>query len=557
MIQKNFRFHLFLVCAIVLLVFVNSDVSYGQPTVGLLEYTESVSDAYTLFTPLASASTFLIDNCGNKINEWDGLQMDNSNLAKLGEDGILYRSSFNSLYKISWDNEPLWSFNLSDLDLLRHHDFEILPNGNFLFIASALYPIQDMIEKGRTPAGVGGGGNGTFKVDGIYELRPIGTNDAELVWSWNFFDHLVQDFDETKENFDDVANQPRRLDVNFNGEAGTAFDWLHCNGIDYHRELDQIIVSSRSTCELYIIDHSTTTEEAASSTGGNFGLGGDFLWRWGNPIAYDMGTEEDQQFWEQHDPKWIQNGFPNEGKITLFNNLFNFNFEPGDQPFSNVHILDPNATNGIYPMNPNGTFQPIETEFTYTGVVNGNNMWSNIMSNVQAMSNGNLFVSQGTTGEMFEINQEKELVWVYQNPVRNFIYDQGSDPDQLANSVDIFIVTKYPVDYQGFNGLDVSPSDILENENEVSVFCNNIVTTNSPQIESIDIFPNPTSDFLTIKTALPNYTVTLFNVFGNRLLQNSFSMDATLDLNNWTPGIYFLNIAADEALIENIKIIIK
>ena len=544
-------FSLLVLCCISMLT------SAQETTVGLLQYSEQVVDSYTLFTPLSSENTYLIDNCGNKINEWGGLQPNNSNQAFMAEDGTLIRSTFNTFQKLSWENEVLWSFNLADLELLRHHDFHVMPNGNILFIASKIYTNAAIISKGRDPNTIGnGGGTGGFKVDGLYEIRPIGEDEAELVWSWNFFDHLVQEYSLTEENYDEIGNQPRRLDVNFNGEEGNSFDWLHCNGIDYNEALDQIIISSRSTCELYVIDHSTTTEEAASSEGGTYGFGGDFLWRWGNPLAYKKGTANDQKFWEQHDPKWIKNGYPNEGRITVYNNLYNFDFA-GEQPYSNVHIIDPLATNGVYPIDVNGEFGPTDYHYTYSGEVVGNNMWSNIMSNVQAMPNGNLFIAQGTIGEMFEVTEEKDIVWIYQNPVREFIYEQGSNAQILESAVDIFIVTKYPADFEGFDNYEMTPLGVLENENEVSVVCDSIVTNVVTPVIDFQVHPNPASDFLKIETSLYKYKVTLFDVLGKPVLKKNESFDATLHLDQINAGLYFLSIETDDAISKVFKIVIN
>lgn len=44
-----------------------------------------------------------------------------------------------------------------------------------------------------------------------------------------------------------------------------------------------------------MIDHSTTTTEAASHQGGRSDRGGDLLFRWENPRVYRSGTNVDQQ----------------------------------------------------------------------------------------------------------------------------------------------------------------------------------------------------------------------------------------------------------------------
>src|SRR5215470_13826972 len=63
-------------------------------------------------------------------------------------------------------------------------------------------------------------------------------------------------------------------------------DWTHFNSVAYNPELDQVMVSVHSFSEIWIIDHSTSTAEAAGHSGGRSGKGGDLLYRWGNPHVY-------------------------------------------------------------------------------------------------------------------------------------------------------------------------------------------------------------------------------------------------------------------------------
>lgn len=150
----------------------------------------------------------------------------------------------------------------------QHHDIEPLPNGNILCLVFDFFSKDTIVSLGRDSAITGT----VFKLDKIIELEPSGTNDANLVWEWKFIDRFIQDSDPLKPNFNDISLHPELLNINF--DNGYDADYTHLNAMDYNAELDQIIMSARHTSEIYIIDHSTTTAEASSHSGGNAGRGG-------------------------------------------------------------------------------------------------------------------------------------------------------------------------------------------------------------------------------------------------------------------------------------------
>ena len=117
------------------------------------------------------------------------------------------------------------------------------------------------------------------------------------------------------------------------GPGGTSGDWNHLNCVSYNSDRDEIVLSSRHMNEFYVIDHSTTTAEAAEHTGGNSGMGGDILYRWGNPQNYDRGNNAQQQLVAPHGVNWINSGFLGEGNYILFNNDGN--------PVSYTHLTLP------------------------------------------------------------------------------------------------------------------------------------------------------------------------------------------------------------------------
>jgi len=271
------------------------------------------------------------------------------------------------------------------------------------------------------------------------------------VWEWHVWDHLVQDFDSTKDNYGVVADHPELMNVNWARDAGP--DWLHANAVAYNAELDQIVISFRAIDEIWIIDHSTTKEEAAGHTGGLRGKGGDILYRWGNPQVYDHGGPEDQTLFGQHNPTWIPDGYPGEGNILVFNNGKS---ELG-RGYSTVdELVPPTDGNGNYVRTPGEAFGPTAAVWTYDPT---ESFFAQFISGAQRLPNGNTLVCSGPQGRFFEVSHEGEILWEYINPVTSTgPLSQGSNPS--GNGV--FRCTRYCPDFAGFAGRDIVASSTLE-----------------------------------------------------------------------------------------------
>ena len=429
-------------------------------TIGVLASKKNVFDGYTLFTPSKSKETYLINNCGQVINQWTS-NFNSGKSVYLLEDGSILRAGeiLNPNIKIGgiggiielfdWDNSLIWSYEYSSDQFSHHHDAVPLKNGNILLLTATRKTDDEAIAIGRNPTTIA---DGELYNEQIIEIERVGNNDINIVWEWNVWDHLIQDFDMTKDNYGVISDNPQLMDINFVGRSKNKADWLHANSLQYNEILDEIIISFQGTSEMFIIDHSTTNAETASHLGGNKGKGGDILYRWGNPMAYRLGTEDDQTLYGQHYPHWIPDNYPDGGKIIIFNNGLE---RVGD--FSAVNIINPpkNGT-GDYIFNTGIPFGPAQAEWEYK---DEGNFSSEIISSAQRLPNGNTLICEGQKGHFFEINANKEIVWDYINPDSNTgILTQGDAG--LDNAV--FRAIKYSKEYSAFNNRDLTPSNPIE-----------------------------------------------------------------------------------------------
>ena len=419
-------------------------------TLGVLMKKDGVFDGYTLFT--VHTETYLINNDGEIVKQWSSKYnsgksvylLSNGNLLRAAEvpnpGKIIMPSIGGRIELFDWNGSLIWEYNYSTTTAVQHHDIFPMPNGNILILAVSIIGEEEAKRLGRkllTPP---------FKQlfnEQILELKPKNFNDAEVVWEWNIKDHLIQDYDSTKENYGNISTNPQRLDINYLGSSSGGANWLHINSIQYNAELDQIIMSSKHLSEIYIIDHSTTTEEAASSSGGRYNKGGDFLYRWGNPAAYGKGTKENQVLFAPHFPHWIPKGSPDAGKIIVFNNG-----TYRTPSYSEVIILAPPTTiPGVYNMSK-GIYGPKQPDYIYKAPV-VTDFYSSFKSSAQRLPNGNILVCEAEKGHFFEVDLNEKIVWRYINPVgSSAILCQGEDPRDSKNIV--FRAIKYPANYKAF-----------------------------------------------------------------------------------------------------------
>lgn len=437
--------------------------SWGRPTVGLLLNEPESYPGYTLFKgpvtafPFPERNFYLIDNQGRVAYAWpqsgtDAVLLWNGNLLignRIGKDGETIRRG---VKEVAPDGTVVWEYHYP-----VHHDFLKLPNGNILLLARERKTRQEAIAAGANPATLSNRG---VLVDYLVEVQPTGPTSGSVVWQWHIWDHLIQDFDPAKPNYGAVAEHPERIDMNFalDTTGNDRHGWIHANALDYHPELQQIMISARNFSEVWIIDHSTTTAEAAGHSGGKGRRGGDLLYRWGNPRAWRAGDYADQRLFWHHDAHWIAPGLPGAGNVLIFNNGRE---RPGlERGYSSVVELTLPADGYNYRREPGAPYGPAEPVWTYTAA-NPTDFYASFLSNAQRLPNGNTLINDGPHGAFFEVTPAGKTVWRYVSPlIESGPVNQGYIMPPEDNRV--FRVFRYSPDYPGLQNLDLTPGDPIE-----------------------------------------------------------------------------------------------
>ncbi len=440
-------------------------------TVGLLLNEPKSICGYVLIPGRFNNYVHLIDHLGRIVNEW---QFENKvYLAELLDNGNLLviileddDSDGRNIAEVDPNGNIVWQY--THIDEL-HRDFIKMPNGNVLMLAQGVKTREEAIAAGANPDFIPEQG---MLYDYLIEMRPAGSEGGEVVWEWSSWDYITQNVDAAKSNYGDPSDHPELIDANFYTGATppgprSLRDWLHTNAIDYNPELDLIALSPRQFSELWIIDYSPATEEAAARSSPNPRKDGALLYRYGNPRAYGHGTNADRQLFRQHHIQWIAPELPGAGDILIFNNGHASDEYP--RQYSSIDQIVLPMDGYEYRHEPKAEYPPPKLVWTYTAETPAD-FYSGIMGGVQRLPNGNTLISESTSGTLFQITPDGKTVWKYVYPMDGDTpLKQGAEAtllttlsnDRLLNNA-VYRAYWYAPDHPGLQKYDLTPGDAIE-----------------------------------------------------------------------------------------------
>lgn len=413
--------------------------------------------------------SYLIDSSGNLVHTWDigfgSKPLPNGHV--LGglpfphAEGELVLNLHCAL-ELDWDNNVVWPPNgatvlgangarfcdpegqvigLSTDELGRsvtglHHDIQregnpvgyhapsqepMLGGGKTLMLSLDLPPFEETSHISDLP----------LYSDKIVEVDVNG-DGTSVLWSWHAHEHFEAGGGNLAYGFDAVAKEALRTikSGGANPLLGDRTDWLHIEAAshlgpnrwctspelpscDQRFHPDNVIFTTREANFIAIIARHDEPQGAWAS--------GDIVWRVGP--TFDYGPGKIDQIIGAHHGHMIPFPLQGAGNIMLFDN-------GGTAPFGAGYGPDENGM----PAHPNKfrshsrviEFDPVTLDVVWLyerpdpdTVSYGENFApfrSDLASSAQRLVNGNTLITEALSGRIFEVTQERELVWEFVSP---------------------------------------------------------------------------------------------------------------------------------------------
>ncbi|WP_257014051.1 arylsulfotransferase family protein [Winogradskyella undariae] len=349
------------------------------------------TSTYVLMVDQTGQGADIINHDGDEIFSWnfdaaignDASLLDDGSMLvclKANDAAITFGGYGGVFQKINADQTTDWEVSYSTTTQTAHHDVDYLSNGNIIFPVWEQLLVSDASEMGFS-------GSQDIYPEAIIEMNPV---TQEIVWEWHATDHLIQDHNSTKLNYGTVQDNPNKIDINYNSGQANG-DIMHANGITVDETNNIIYLTINNYSEIWVIDHSTTTAQAATSTGGNYNLGGDLVYRFGNPLAYD-----------------------NVGEVTINDVHYPNLLDTGNMLVFSNNIYDNQSAVFEYQLNPPYQLiagQDNEPELVWS--FTDSELYSSGLGGAVRTPNGNTLIAEGRDGTVWEVSNSGEVLWKY------------------------------------------------------------------------------------------------------------------------------------------------
>jgi len=130
---------------------------------------------------------------------------------------------------------------------------------------------------------------------------------------------------------------------------------------------------------------------------------------------------------------------------------------------------------GNYHLTQGAPYGPQSSIWSYSSKHDSSQFIAPNFGGSQRLKNGNTLICSPQNGRLFEVTPDKEIVWVYVNPVSaSGILEQGAEPMQN----EVIRCYRYTADYPGLIDKDLTPEDPIEiypsalsgNDQQISAF---------------------------------------------------------------------------------------
>jgi len=163
--------------------------------------------------------------------------------------------------------------------------------------------------------------------------------------------------------------------------------------------------------------------------------------------VYQSKENQEQTLFGQHDAHWISQG-KYAGKVLIFNNG-----RDSIRPWSSVDIIDialPDTTGEV-------TSTQAKLIWRYQAPKK-EDFYSTFLSGAQILPNGNILITQGQAGRIFEIDANKKIVWEFINPNYGSLKNDNLESKKSQRNY-VYKAKRYSLNDKGVNKLLESVGD--------------------------------------------------------------------------------------------------